>query len=190
MSVLLITKSYTFLFYSHCYLLQNIYGMWEKNIFTLSTALTLLLDRSFPWSEILSKQSTDVTCQKSRNWHLLCTHSALCQLSSSAGHQGCQEALEWVEAAWDTHPCPQSPLSWAEVKGAEDLAKGHQLMRLPPLRAPRVSPAPSRASPHPQQHFVQHTANPLPNKSHLGNQHEIQFSQRNTWLSCSSARGT
>lgn len=26
-SVLLITKSYTFLFYSHCYLLQNIYGM-------------------------------------------------------------------------------------------------------------------------------------------------------------------
>lgn len=43
MSVLLITKSYTFLFYSRCYLLQNIYGMCKKN-YTLSTAQT-----SFPW---------------------------------------------------------------------------------------------------------------------------------------------
>lgn len=158
MSVLLITKSYTFLVYSHCYLLQNIYGMCEKNIFTLSTALTFLLDRSFPDQKFCPNKVQLSPLRSPANWHLHCTH--MCQLSSSAEHQGCPEASEQVGAARDSHPFPWNPVSWAEVEGAENLAKGHQLMGLPLLEPPG-SPqhlSPSTAAPatalQPQQHFV------------------------------------
>lgn len=114
------------------------------------------------------------------------------QLTPSAWDQDCQEALDGAGRSCTRHILihvheillvgVQQSL-WAEVKEAEDLAKGHQLAGLPLLQSSQApssssqSLSPATAAParalQPQHYFIQHTTKPSPNKSHLANQYEI-----------------